>query len=247
MTEITVDTDELEKIRKTLSREPERNISVLGFLRMNPGSVKNAFYEGVSIAVVVENAAGERYAFLHGDDEVGVGRLVERLYPEVKTFSSVEDRMMPAITQGRVIKSVFPTRRYVLPDDVEIAPPAVPMRRLDGSFAEYVKKHYEYDYLKVEYARDRLEKGISAGVFDGDSLVAWGMTHDDGALGTLYVLPEVRGRGYGEAVTRALIIEKRKAGEPVFLNVLHGNVRSSNLVEKMGFVFDRNASWVELA
>lgn len=48
-------------------------------------------------------------------------------------------------------------------------------------------------------------QGPSAGVFEGDKLVAWALTQDDGAISCLQALEDYRGKGYALAVTRSVV------------------------------------------
>jgi 8-oxo-dGTP diphosphatase len=79
-----------------------------------------------------------------------------------------------------------------------------------------------------------------------DRLVAWGLTHDDGALGSLHVLDEYRKKGYGKEILISLIHQNRKLGKISFAQIEEKNVKATNLIEQLGFVKDRKVSWVKL-
>ena len=79
-----------------------------------------------------------------------------------------------------------------------------------------------------------------------DKLVAWGLTHDDGALGSLHVLDEYRKKGYGKEILISLIHQNRKLGKISFAQIEEKNLKATNLVEQLGFVKDRRVSWVKL-
>ncbi len=65
-----------------------------------------------------------------------------------------------------------------------------------------------------------MSKDISAGIVVDENLVAWGFTHDDGALGFLHVLKDFRKRGYGLDILLALIQERKKDNKSVFGNIV---------------------------
>ena len=44
------------------------------------------------------------------------------------------------------------------------------------------------DMLSVGYLNERIEKSVSAGIYNDGKLVAWALTHDDGSLGSMHVL-----------------------------------------------------------
>ena len=75
---------------------------------------------------------------------------------------------------------------------------------------------------------------------DGDHLIAFGqLVQKDtnrGHLARLIVAPSFRGKGYGEALVRALLEEARAASYgPVSLNVDRSNLAAIALYSKLGF------------
>ena len=102
------------------------------------------------------------------------------------------------------------------------------------------------NFTSTEYVKDRLARDISAGIIVDNKLVAWGFTHDDGALGFLHVLPEHRKKGYGMDIVRILIQMRQDEKKSVFCNIVPENTASIYLVKKLNFVFDRNVSWIKL-
>lgn len=118
---------------------------------------------------------------------------------------------------------------------------------MDISDGDYIFSHSDYKaFTSTEYIKERIQKGISAGIVKNGKLVAWGLTHDDNSLGFLHVLHDYRRNGYGTDITNFLIKQKRTMKKPVFLNVEPHNMGSRDLVEKMGFVLDREISWIKL-
>ena len=91
-----------------------------------------------------------------------------------------------------------------------------------------------------------LWKDISAGLVVNNNLIAWGFTHDDGALGFLHVLAGYRNSGFGMDILLWLIQMRRNANKTIFANIEPGNTASKNLVNKIGFTMDRKVSWIKL-
>ncbi len=77
-------------------------------------------------------------------------------------------------------------------------------------------------------------------------LVAWGLTHDDGVLGSLHVLDEYRKKGYGKEIMISLIHQNRKLGKISFAQIEEKNLKVTNLAEQLGFIKGRRVSWVKL-
>jgi len=231
------------KITNRLLKDPIRNISVLGFFEDYP--LERAFQVGDSFLLLGESDHLWGYISSHSSSELT--ELFKNNQITTGYFASVEDWMKPIISEGSEVEWELTTLRFVLPDKCEIVPSTRKTCALDTSLVDYIFNHSDYQsFTSKEYIKVRIERGVSAGIIEGNALVAWGLTHDDGALGFLHVLPEFRGKGYGKAITSSLIYEKRKENKPVFLNVEPNNINSINLVNKMGFVFDRKISWVKL-
>ncbi len=70
---------------------------------------------------------------------------------------------------------------------------------------------------------------------EDNKLVGWVLTHDDGSIGLLNVLPEYRRKGYGYELMLAIIRETRKVGKLPFLHIEENNIKSTELALKLGF------------
>ena len=231
------------EIANSLLKDPIRNISVLGFFENYP--LEKVFQVGDSFLLLGESDHLWGYISSHSSSELT--KIFEKYQIDARYFASVEDWMKPIISEDSEVEWELITLRYVLPDNHEIVPSSRKTCTLDTSLVDYIFNHSDYQaFTSKEYIKDQIERGVSAGIIEGNALVAWGLTHDDGALGFLHVLPEFRGKGYGKAITSSLIYEKKKENKPIFLNVEPNNINSINLVNKMGFVFDREISWVKI-
>ena len=166
---------------------------------------------------------------------------------KIKYYFSVEDWMIPLILKHGVTDWIMTTNRYILSESIFLLPPKNEIVKLDHSKASYIFENSDYkDYISIEYTAERLSNDISAGILINNKLVAWGFTHDDGALGFLHVLEEYRGNGYGSDILSGLIQMRREVKKPVFGNVVPGNIASVKLLTKLGFEFDRSVSWIKL-
>lgn len=187
------------------------------------------------------------WAYISSQSKSELAEVLNKSKNITSYFACVEDWMKPFILRDSEIEWELTTLRYVFPESHEIEPPARETFKLDSSFVDHIFRNSDYQaFTSKEYIKEQMGRGVSAGILEGNVLVAWGLTHDDGALGFLHVLPEFRGKGYGKAITSSLIYQKRKQNKPVFLNVEPSNMNSRNLVTKIGFVYDRKISWVKL-
>jgi 8-oxo-dGTP diphosphatase len=156
--------------------------------------------------------------------------------------------MIPIITEKRNAEWILSTMRYYLPEEVEIPENKLKVIPLTIDHIGFIISQSNYkQFLTPAYVEERITKSISAAIMKKDKLVAWGLTHDDGALGSLHVLDEYRKKGYGKEILISLIHQNRKHGKISFAQIEEKNLKASNLVEQLGFVEDRRISWIKLS
>jgi len=138
-----------------------------------------------------------------------------------------------------------PCRQMSLPDDVvlpEADPEVVP---LTPDLAPYIHDHYTMRHaLDVDYVEERIRCGPSVGVFRDGRLAGFSMTHDEGTMGVLEVLPEYRRQGLAEKMSVALCRKVREAGGIPTVHIKCGNLASLGLAAKMGYVPTGDVTWV---
>jgi CheY-like chemotaxis protein len=64
-------------------------------------------------------------------------------------------------------------------------------------------------FLTRAYVEAGLARSFGAAIFENNELVAWGLTHHDGALGSPHVLPAFRGKGCGREILASLVRNQR--------------------------------------
>lgn len=155
--------------------------------------------------------------------------------------------MIPIITERRKAEWILSTMRYYLPDDVEVPENKIEVIPLTTDHIGFIISQSNYkQFLTPAYVEDRIAKSISAAIVKKDRLVAWGLTHDDRALGSLHVLDEYRKKGYGKEILISLIHQNGKLGKISFAQIEEKNLKATNLIKQLGFVKDRKVSWVKL-
>jgi len=94
----------------------------------------------------------------------------------------------------------------------------------------------------IAFSAAQLEHGVFFGVFTGRHLVAVAGTHlvsptyGVAAVGNIFTHPEHRGRGYGTAVTSAVVAELLERGiGDIVLNVNQANQVAIGIYERLGF------------
>jgi 8-oxo-dGTP diphosphatase len=218
------------------------NLSVIGFIENNP------ITEIVEInnSYLIKGTSDVEWIYLVCKNETDLKSLLEKSGGNTY-FASVEDWMIPVITANRKAEWILSTMRYYLPEDIEVPENKIEVIPLTTDHIGFIISQSNYkQFLTPAYVEDRITKSISAAIIKKDKLVAWGLTHDDGALGSLHVLDEYRKKGYGKEILISLIHQNRNLGKISFAQIEEKHIIATGLVEQLGFVKDRRVSWVKL-
>ncbi len=137
-----------------------------------------------------------------------------------------------------------PCVQMSLPADAVLPPSDPDVRPLDPGMARYSHERYTMRHiLGPDYIEERIRNGPSAGLVVDGTLVGFSMTHDEGTMGVLEVLPEWRRKGVAERVSWALCRWVREAGMIPTVHIKRGNAASMALAAKMGFVRTGDCTW----
>ena len=231
-----------KEIREFLDEIKYNDISFDGFFRNYPVSK----YRREGDSAIIVGKSDYEWAYLIGSNKDEL-RMLLKQSDDIKYFSSIEEWMIPIVSKYGSIDWELETNRFILDKNITIDTPKNKVVSLSVEDAEYIYDYSFYqDYTSVDYFRERLKRYISAGIFEDGKLVAWGLTHDDGALGSLFVLDDYRKKGYGRDIILNLISKNRMNGQPNFANIELDNLASMSLFTKLGFTVDRKIFWVKL-
>ncbi len=234
--------NELKDIIVELSKDEIKNISTIGFIENNPiteiVNVKDSYF--------IKGTSDVEWVYVVCDNEENLKALLEKSEHN-NFFASVEDWMIPIITKKRKADWTLTTMRYYLPNDVKVPENKRELISLTTDHIEFIISQSNYkQFLTPDYLEDRITKSISAAIFEKNQLVAWGLTHDDGALGSLHVLDKYRKKGYGREILISLIHQTRKMNKIPFAQIEENNINAIRLAENLGFIKDRRVSWIKL-
>ena len=234
--------DKLNNLILHLKKDEITNISTIGFIENNP------ITEVIEInnSYLIKGTSDVEWVYVVCNNENDIRVLLEKSGSNIY-FASVEDWMIPIITEKRKAEWILSTVRYYLPEEVEVPENKIELIPLTTDHIGFIISQSNYkQFLTPAYVEERISKSISAAIFKKDKLVAWGLTHDDGALGSLHVLDEYRKKGYGKEILISLVHQNRKLGKISFAQIEEKNMKATNLIEQLGFVKDRKVSWVKL-
>ena len=228
---------------ESLKRDGIYNLSIIGFINETP--LEKIIRIGNSM--LVKGRGGDKWIYLYGNDNNQFGELIKNIRDDDKYFGALDDWMIPYITENNETDWLVNAFQFHFPAEKEIPENKVETKRLTTSVSEYIISQSMYkDMLSVGYLNERIEKSVSAGIYNDGKLVAWALTHDDGSLGSMHVLEEYRRKGYAREISISLIKQCRELGKIPFLQCEAKNLAAQNLVKSIGYVQDRKVSWLKL-
>ena len=227
----------------TLKNNEIYNLSLIGFINENPiGKFvqnENSFF--------VKGKDGDGWVYFAGGDETEFISSINNLTAEDKYFGALDDWMIPIIIKNREVDWLINAYQFHFPGDKLIPENKIRTRKLTTKDSEFIVSQSVYKkMLSIKYLNERINKSVSAGIYEDKKLVAWALTHDDSSLGSMHVMENYRGKGYAKEVSISLIKQCREINKIPFLQCETKNIPAQNLVEKLGFVKDRNVTWLKL-
>lgn len=238
----------MDKINKqeavnTLRRREIYNLSVIGFI--NENEIGKIFRAGNSI--LAQGEEDERWIYSYAENDGEFTSLLNQLGEQDKYFGALDEAQVKVLHERGEVDWMLNAYQFHFPIEAGLPDNKIETRPLTENDSEYMLSQSNYkSMLTVKYLNERIRKSISAGIEINGQLVAWGLTHDDGSLGTMHVLEDYRKKGYAREVSYSLIRKCREAGKIPFLQCEKKNIPAQNLVESIGYVKDRNVSWLKL-
>ncbi|CCU81110.1 hypothetical protein HSACCH_02592 [Halanaerobium saccharolyticum subsp. saccharolyticum DSM 6643] len=258
------------KIINQLNKNRAKNISMIGIIE-NYGLESNLEF-GDSLLITVRT--DQLWCYISSNSRNELIELLKKFENRTAYFASIESWMIPAISQNRKIEWELKTERLILPEKLKLAKKVelissakkdtenkkteikekdtenieeIKIRKLKADDADFIFDHSHYQkFTSKPYIRERIDADCSAGIFIKGELAAWGLTHDDGAVGFIHVRKAFRKRGFARLIIKKLIEDKRKNNNDVFLNVEQNNLKAKKLFYSLGFEFDRVISWIKI-
>lgn len=246
----------LAEFQKYLAQETEKNISSLGIIA-NYG-LESCWRAGSSylFSSLSDQLWGYPVSFSYqscdsGEDlelaRIEFKKLLQLCTEHLEYFASLTDWMLELLQENYQLEWVLQTERFIFKKELNFSAEITELQDLKPADAEFIFKHSHYQsFTSIPYIKERIAADCSAGIFLDQQLVAWGLTHDDGALGFIHVRPEFRQRGFAKLIVKKLIAAKQSMDKKVFLNVELGNKNARQLFTGLGFQLDRKISWAKL-
>lgn len=225
-----------------LSQDPYQNASVIHTIHAQPDV--RVLVEGSSVLAVFTDYEPVTWGYMSCGSAEEVTSLV-RSSPECSGYFLTRASMREHVLLGREAAVDVVCWQYHLPPGVLVPAPAIPVTELDPSYAPYIYEHYDYaQYCTPGYVALRIRAGNALGIFEGHQLAAWIMTHDEGTMGLLNVLPQYRRKGYAAALSCALVNRLRIQGRLPFAHIHKDNDPSLSLFTRLGFICNAEICWL---
>ncbi len=233
-----------DEIAAFLEHDLPKNMNMIYFMEDN----HIHSLERTGDSVLMRGDSDHRWVYISSPDEKELATVASHLGAEDRYLAIIEDWMIPTITGHRDIVWQLTTMKMVLAPEVRLPQTAVhhisPLS-VDDAYTIMANSHYGA-FTSAAYLQERINRGPSGGIRMDGKLVAWILTHDDGAIGTLHVLDDFRRQGFALDLLRFLSQEVRDAGRLPFAQIEEDNVKSLNLVSKLGYTKDRRVHWFKV-
>lgn len=236
--------DHVSQVLDFIKANLRKNLSLLNFIEENP--IYSAEKDGNS--VLVRGVSDYPWVYLESRNECELKNLVSKLRHEDNYFAAVQDWIIPHLLQKKTKHWDIRTYQYHLPSDAQIFEAKAEILPLQTGDVDTIYEHVIYKMaLTKNYIKDRIMKGYTASIRRDGKLVAWVLTHDDGAIGCLCVLDGYRNQGLGTNVCVKLISKIRQEGKEPFLYLGdQNNNEAETLFLNLGFKKTIPANWLYL-
>lgn len=230
------------KILTVLNEDRVRNINLINFIKQYP--IKSIHNVGNSY--LIRGTSDHTWIYISSKNTSELEEIITLLNDDDEYFAIIEDWMIPYLIKDKKIIWQLSCEKLYFPKDVKVPESKNTISELLPKYADYIFTHSKYkEFTSVEYIKERIDFGVALGIFQDEKLVAWLMTHDDGAMGFLHVLPDYRGRGYARDITYEMIKRLREDNEVPFVHIEENNTPSMNLAIRTGFLKDRRIHWFQ--
>lgn len=233
-------------IQEALRILEKDKINNAGFINF----VKNNLILSIDIlgkSVLCRGVSDRKWIYICCNEKDELYQLKDNLNADDSNYAVIDEWMMPILTEGRELIWDLAVMQYYLPNEVGIKPNKEKTVQLTEKDVSIVYENSTYqNYISIDYVKQRIKKGISVGLYEGNKLVSWSITQDDGAIGFLHTIKAYRGKGYGKEVISSMIEKIRAIGQIPFAYVEESNNESKNMILKLGFIENKKIHWFQI-
>jgi len=245
--------DDPEAVRGFLESDPMGNAFVINWAFHQ--KARDVYVDDLPPRAVLTSSHGSppmmfRFCGLSALDSEAADIVLENAMPGPAFLFISDLEMLDTVGRHAHVGHVRPAWLHRLDRERFVDVQEHEVRPVPPAFAPMIAKLWEPDWESAPYIRSRLESGPSAGIFDGDELVAWYGTHivtdHVVVMGFLHVLDEYRHRGYARSLSCALSKEIFRSGKIPACHVYLDNEPSLRLMESLGLQRVKQQAFVEV-
>lgn len=235
----------MNTVIKILERNIQKNINLVNFYS-NYSPCEISF---VRNSVILRGTSDHKWCYISLDILDDFQQLIENIGNEDQYFMIQDSVVKDYLEDNYVIEWTLKCKKLIYSKKSIVKGKEVSkiISNLECKDTKYIQKMSTYgDYTDIKYIEDRIDKGIAIGIRIDNNLVAWLLTHDDGALGFMHVLKPFRNRGYARLLTEEAIKRMIKRGDLPFVHIEETNTKSLNLAMKQGFEYYGDVYWINI-
>ena len=196
--------------------------------------------------MVVDLSPDGKFAILVPEGPPGNKGIFSDIPAEPSEFYIIDDWPLEYILPHRHISRDLECFQLHLPDTVVLPEDDPRIKDIGIEHAGFIYANYDSrDFTTEDYIRGQIQSGPAIGIIDKNHLIAWAMTHEEGSMGILNVMPEVRRQGLGTNLTTALSRRIRQAGGIPTVHIVKTNQASLAMAKKHGFIRNANVHWLQ--
>ena len=153
----------INEILGYLQMHAVRNVNMINFINDYP----ICYIEKVENSVIVKGTSDRDWIYISSESKEELKIIKEKLEKNDNCFAVIEDWMIPILTKGSKIKWELSTLRLFLPQNILLSDNKYTVSDLRIEDAKFIYENSDYkEYISIEYIRDRIEKGLSSGIYN---------------------------------------------------------------------------------
>ncbi len=232
-----------KEIIEHMKKDSVKNCNILGFIKNYPPEYLIKFKN----SVYTKAKSDYNWIYISCNSAGELKEILAKMQPDETHFAIVDDWMMPCFLEKYKINWQLTTIKLYLPENVNIPETnnvLQPLRENDANYI-YENSHYK-EFTNIEYIKERIRNGISGVLRINGELAGWSLTHDDDAIGFLYVMEKFRKKGFAADILNYMIAKVRNAGILPFVHIEETNSISLKLAANAGFINYGKIHWFEV-
>ena len=234
---IHLNNNQIQKLKKNYYK----NINIINFSKAYPLTR----LDFVNDSIILSGTSDNSWTYISLDKENDMDKLMEKLREEDKHIAIFDRSVLDYYESNYEIEWKLSCEKYVYENDKILKSEDV--YELTEDDAYYIQENNSYNsFTDIEYIKFRIQNGVGLGIKIHDKLVAWVMTHDDGAIGFMHVLENYRNKGYASTLTNEIIRRLKYIDDLPFVHIEKNNEKSIKLAEKAGFKYFGDVYWIKI-